>query len=345
MLQETDFDKTLEHKGSWVTTHRKLLGTVLFSLGLASCLLVGAIMPYTFAVIGRSSLPDFAATIVSSAPVILCVIIIALSESLFLPSYFDVAARDRRPPVIYLRPFHEDAFKFSHAIPTMVAGIPIPIILGNTADSYLKILNAIGPVVAIGRPSWLAKLGIYPSGPYRLYVDSEDWQLKVKQLIASARMVVLVVGDSGGIEWEIDMVKELVPPQALLLYIPPKPIGSKSSRRPKKTKDIYEAYRNMIEQRLPTKLPEFQESVFCIGFTSQWIPILRPSERKKWWVTDLEYASKQVREQLKYVLGKTMPGVQLESYRVFGRGGQITRIMASIVTFAVGVYLGILALR
>lgn len=337
------FGKTLEHKGSWVSTHRRFLGTVLHSLGLASCLLSGAIMPYTFAVVGRSSLPDFAATLVLSAPVIFCVIIIALSESFFVPSYLDVAAKDRRPPVIYLRPFHEDAFKVDTVIP--MAG-SIPIILGNTADSYLKILNAIGPVVAIGKPSWLAKLGIYPYGPYRLYVDTEDWQLKVRRLVANAKMVVLVVGDSKGIEWEVDMVKELVPPEALLLYIPPKPIGSKSSRRPKKNKDIYEAFRTMIEQRLPTKLPEFQESVFCIGFTRQWIPILGRSEKKKWWVTDLEYASKRVPEQLKYILGKTMPGVQLESYKVFGKGVQmrIMRILASIVIFALGVYLGTLAL-
>jgi hypothetical protein len=157
-------------------------------------------------------------------------------------------------------------------------------------------------------------------------------------------MVVLVVGDSKGIEWEVDMVKQLVPPEALLLYIPPKPIGSKSSRRPKKNKDIYEAFRKMIEERLPAKLPEFEESVFCIGFTRQWVPILGRCERKIWALASLDRTSKQVREQLKYVLGKTMPGVELESYKVFGRGGQIMRIMASIVIFAVGVYLGILAL-
>jgi hypothetical protein len=270
------------------------------------------------------------------------VIIIALSESFFLPSYLDVSPKDRRPPVIYLRPFHEDALKVHDIIPI---GTSMPMILGDRADSHLKILNAIGPVVAIGRPGWLAKLGIYPSGPYRLYIDTEDWQLKVRQLVANAKMVVLVVGDSKGIEWEIDMVKELVPPEALLLYIPPKPIGSKSSKRPKKSKDIYEAFRTMIEQRLPAKLPEFQESVFCIGFTRQWVPIVGRFERKIWALTDLDRASKQVREQLKYVVGKTMPGIDLKSYEVFGKGGQIMRIMASIVMFAFGVYLGILALR
>ena len=341
MIRKTDPDKTLEQKGSWVTTHRKLLGTVLYSLGLASCLLSGAIIAYNFADIASSSLPDFAATLVLSAPLILCVIIIALSESFFVPSYLDVAAKDRRPPVIYLRPFHEDALKVHDIVP---AGESIPIILADRADSHLEILNAIGPVVAIGRPGWLAKLGIYPSGPYRFYVDSEDWQLKVRQIVANAKMVVLVVGDSKGIEWEIDMVKQLVPPEALLLYIPPKPIGSKRSRRPKKNKDIYEVFRKMIEQRLPTKLPEFQESVFCIGFTRQWIPILGHCERKISALSDLDRVTKQVREQLKYVLGKTMPGVELESYKVLGKGGQIMRIMASIVIFAVGVYIGIFAL-
>jgi hypothetical protein len=46
---------------------------------------------------------------------------------------------------------------------------------------------------------------MHPHGVYRDFIGGGDWQAQVQKWLDQAGMVVLVMGDSPGIEWEIEL--------------------------------------------------------------------------------------------------------------------------------------------
>ncbi len=74
--------------------------------------------------------------------------------------------------------------------------------------------RAVGPVVAIGRPGeTLPELGAH-----RLYVDQEDWQSEVLTLAERAKLIVIRVGDSKGLHWELAQMLQSPFADKLILY-------------------------------------------------------------------------------------------------------------------------------
>jgi TM2 domain-containing membrane protein YozV len=77
------------------------------------------------------------------------------------------------------------------------------------------LLDAVGPVVAIGKPGEpLPELGAA-----RLYVSDDQWQAKVQELMRKSRLVVLRLGSSPGLLWEIEQVLAQLPRQRLVLAV------------------------------------------------------------------------------------------------------------------------------
>ena len=136
--------------------------------------------------------------------------------------------RDGRAPVLYLRPFFEDK------------GAPVGVGLENLfarsdEEGIEKMLDSIGPVVAIGNP---ADAGIW-RGAARLYLSGRwarvnmagpggrvDWQTQVTGFMSRAALTVVIVAVdakgklSEGLRWEIDTACRLVAPERLLLLFP-----------------------------------------------------------------------------------------------------------------------------
>jgi fatty-acyl-CoA synthase len=77
------------------------------------------------------------------------------------------------------------------------------------------ILAQIGPVVAIGKPSE----PVPQLGAACLYVSNDEWQRKVAELMAAARLVVVRVGASPGLLWEIEQALAKLPRQRLALAV------------------------------------------------------------------------------------------------------------------------------
>jgi hypothetical protein len=142
-----------------------------------------------------------------------------------------VLSEDKRPPVIYLRSFKDDE---KAAAPIVAQYMPVFF----TEEEYLvDALNDFGPCVAIGQPS--EKLP--DLGAARMYLDDDEWQDKVRELLASSSLVVLRAGDTPNFFWEVEQSAKIIKPKNIIILIP---------------KIRYDLFRTRANQYFPKPLPE-----------------------------------------------------------------------------------------
>jgi hypothetical protein len=163
----------------------------------------------------------------------------------------EVLASDPRPPVLYLRSFAADRGASQYE--------------GRIASS----LRELGPIIAVGRPEEKLPATIHiPRG----YVAGEQWQDRVAELISRAQWVVLQIGTSAGLAWELAQVVRTVRPEQLLVCLGPKPRRKDPILR-------YQQFRAQYGELFPKGLPaEMQGSAF-VAFGPDWTPI--PSREVK----------------------------------------------------------------
>jgi TM2 domain len=125
-------------------------------------------------------------------------------------------ADDPRPPVLYLRSFQDDGNMLLDD-----PGIPGTKALTRAAspmsseEELADILQRIGPVVAIGKPGE----SLPELGAARLYVDHDQWQSEVGALMRRSALVVVRVGPSPGVLWEIGQALTQIPRERLALVM------------------------------------------------------------------------------------------------------------------------------
>ena len=319
---------------------RALIGSITYLLGVLISIAAGVATFWLFEQeIGSGSIWPLLGMVTAVVLAgVLGLALILLSTSFFVPMFDQVAMRDKRRPVLFLRPFEEDVTRTYDVIPVGEGGM---IIHTATADEFLMALNAAGPLVSIGQPDWKSRLGMLPEGAYRLIAEAEQWQDTVVELMRQARLVVLTVGDSPGIEWEVEAVKENVHREALLLYLPPRPFSSFTKKgRENKEKKFYEEFKTMIENRLKVHLPEFQEAVYIIGFDKDGEAIIGKNPPTRWWWTDKDRVSNEIRTQLKEVIAVVAPKTDLSRYGIIGQGMTRVRYAVAILLFLMGLGIG-----
>ena len=133
-----------------------------------------------------------------------------------LRSAVQVQARDERPPVLLLRSFDDDAIELSgpeHHFRLQSL---------NLEEVVADTLWVVGPVIAVGRPGE----ELSPLGAAREYVADGAWQDRVLQLFGQAALIVAVMGDSAGLEWEYRAIAGAGLHDRLLLILPPVDTGS-----------------------------------------------------------------------------------------------------------------------
>jgi len=131
------------------------------------------------------------------------------------PDAIDLIADDPRAPILFLRSFDDDA------APDYTGSV-IPLGPHQTVEMRLaEAFRSVGPVVSIGRPGErLPELGTN-----RFYVSNDDWQQAVLYFLERAAAVIVLVGRSTGVTWEITTALRNVPLVRLLfvfLYILPR---------------------------------------------------------------------------------------------------------------------------
>lgn len=178
----------------------------------------------------------------------------------------EILEDDTRPPILYLRSFSsENQFIIRRLIKSLLwrggrlfsKDVYVPeVILREAFQSF-------GPLVALGKPNEK----IVPPGAYRMYMSEDGWQAAIKSLINSAQLVVVQLGQTANLWWEINQVINTVGPQRLLFLIPAEWI--KQTRCPG-----YEDFRNAINKLLPWPLPEYIGDSRFIWFDASGRPML-----------------------------------------------------------------------
>lgn len=130
------------------------------------------------------------------------------------PTAAEAMAADPRPPVLYLRSFRDDG----QALVADVRIAPLrrlysALQLATPEQHCADELQALGPVIAIGKPGEpLPELGAA-----RLYVEQDVWQQEVLRLMRCAALVVVRVGASPGVLWEIEQALTVLHRERLVL--------------------------------------------------------------------------------------------------------------------------------
>jgi len=200
------------------------------------------------------------------------------------------------PAVLFLRSFDDD---------DLIDPTPRMVPFGDLferryEESVCGALEHIGPMVSIGRPgNKLVQLG-----GARLFVPDHAWQAAIEHLRKRAAAIVLVVGRTEGLWWEIQSSMREVPLERLLFFFPyveetrrrrsiwqrffhgnPSriPLSSKAYERMEaERRSRYGLFREHVQPLIPTPLPEILGTSQFIDFTADGKPRLLPTVRP-WW--------------------------------------------------------------
>jgi hypothetical protein len=207
-------------------------------------------------------------------------------------------AHDRREPILFLRSFDDD---------DLIDPTPRMVPLGDYfprryEESLAAALQAVGPMITIGRPGDQFEL----LGAGRLFVPDHAWKAAVAYLQARAAIVVLMVGRSEGIWWEITSSLTDIPRERLLFFFPyieeakkrrsvwqrlfffhpaNLPLSSRTYRRMELEREQrYALFRERVQPQLPGPLPGTLGSALFIDFQADGTPRALRTVRPWWWL-------------------------------------------------------------
>jgi hypothetical protein len=112
-------------------------------------------------------------------------------------------------PVLLLRSFSDDSREVVTMSPFLRAIFfaYFPWHYTTFEDLLVRIFGRVGPVVAVGCPGDM----IPPTGAARLWIDGDQWQARVAELISRARLIVMIIGRldrHAGLKWELHTLLE-----------------------------------------------------------------------------------------------------------------------------------------
>ena len=129
--------------------------------------------------------------------------------------------RDARPPLLYLRSFTDDSLKvFTHGSPRH-SWFERFLLRRRERFEVMLIwhLWRFGPVICIGRPREHLPL----LGAARDYLSDSEWRSGVESRIREAEAIVVVLGHSDGLAWELEAIERLGAKNKTLIVVPPLP--------------------------------------------------------------------------------------------------------------------------
>lgn len=139
----------------------------------------------------------------------------------------EVLALDRRAPVLYLRSFEDDGaaeVAVKHETTPLlrqfgalgaVLNVATSLAAARTDEEWIEgLFSPLGPVIAGGLPGER----VAHAGAARLALGT-DWQETIRALMRQAQLVVIRIGDSAGLAWEIDAALALVERRRVLFYL------------------------------------------------------------------------------------------------------------------------------
>ncbi|PWT99211.1 MAG: hypothetical protein C5B51_27665 [Terriglobia bacterium] len=181
----------------------------------------------------------------------------------------ELLAQDARAPVVYLRSFRQDDDRL---VPIYLRLLVFFVAL-NFEQILAAILSPIGPFVAVGRPSEeLPELGAA-----RMYLPDDRWREKVCALLGRARLVVIRLGATDNVWWEIEQALRMVDPARLIFVVVES--GKKREQLLRRLGDMVHCSLREPEGRIPARLLHIlnfglrsYEAPLFVTFHSQWEP-------------------------------------------------------------------------
>jgi hypothetical protein len=127
--------------------------------------------------------------------------------------------QDPRPAILYLRSFADDSLRIRVA-PFARASL-LERLSARRKQGFEEVmaeeLQRHGPVVAVSEPGrWLAPIGFA-----RQSLSDAEWQTSVRQRMSECGLVVVVVGRSRGLLWEVEALFETGAWRKALFLFPP----------------------------------------------------------------------------------------------------------------------------
>ena len=163
----------------------------------------------------------------------------------------EVLSTDQRAPVVYLRPFETDLRNHWYE------------------SRIMRSMGKVGPVVTIGRPDEM-----YPATLHiaREYPHDEKWRQRIIDLTNLAQLVIVYVGTSEGLAWEIEQIIRQDRPGKLIICLGhdmvPRLVSAPESGV--EYRQFFERFNSIFPKGLPTNL---RSSVF-VAFGPDWMPVL-----------------------------------------------------------------------
>jgi hypothetical protein len=130
-----------------------------------------------------------------------------------------VLAEDARAAVLYLRSFQDDQVRVhAHNSPRRALIIRM---LGRRKERFEEVivwhLWRFGPVVGVGRPADR----LPPLGAAREYLSDDEWREHVETMMQRSSLIVVALGRTDGLRWEIETVHRLGFDRKAVLVMPP----------------------------------------------------------------------------------------------------------------------------
>ena len=363
---------------------RHLFGRMLIAVGIVVGL-VGALEMLIVFPLGEKEaesyflkLPEFLQIIIAAIPEGTPILVLALPGGLMFMACLALVKQGRRhlvpvydssephifrEPILYLRPFvaDESPAQFVRSLSRVL----FPLLnkrdrtwnrleIVERITRYEELLafafRQIGTFVAIGAPKEaLPKLGaarIYTAMPDPAGSEDEEiWKIEVERQMAGARLILLHIGESEGIKWEIKRVIQLADPKRLVLCVnPPRKLRpglrnlyNKAFRA--EIQDLWGQFRNTCGAFFPHGLPEVIGDARFVRFDLEWTAsLVQPTKRKLAWFipgrpTDL--SRKTIESALAWLTWMMIP----ESF-----GRKLVRNLINYITFIISFFVVIILL-
>ena len=137
-----------------------------------------------------------------------------------LPSALDLRGSDTRRPVVLLRSFSDDGtWASSYEMPVARADDPdAGVTIVGLEETLRDNLTEYGPLVAIAEPRELPQ-----PGAARQYFSDDTWQAEALKWLSDARFLVIIVGTTEGLRWELQQIRTGNHLFKSIFVFPPKP--------------------------------------------------------------------------------------------------------------------------
>jgi hypothetical protein len=234
-----------------------------------------------------------------------------------------VLQKSGKAPVLYLRPFNVDkeAFAKSEGL-GLWRFVPKPTFEEEMAGA----LEKVGPFIAVGAPGE----ELQTLGAARIYTENSDWHDYVRSLMKIAQLVILVVGRSDAILWEVTTAVQIVDPRRFLLCLP---LPNKTQAE---CQSEWELFLLTVGSIFPHSLPESIDSAYFLRFDGDWVPHL--VEPRVGWLSRFATQGKWPRLQFGLEAALAELGILQRTWRYVARNVAFQVLGAIILVVVVALF-------